>query len=115
MLQHSSLNSRLDTYFRIWARYHVYGFGILFGWFILWYRTEGTHKFLSKSAIQRNGTILAMWAVCAAFLIMPVYMMAFCTKADLDNPDLYNVTHPEMKWNAITGCASNRVVICASG
>ena len=35
--------------------------------------------------------------------------MQWCYKVDFTNPDLYNVTNPELKWNAMSGCASTNI------
>ena len=104
-------NMWLDPYFTIWGRYHVYGIGILFGWFISSYRTTGSlTRFLAKSAVSRSVTVLTAWVVCAACLIIPMYLMTWCFTVDFTNTEaLSNTTHPEMKWEAVTGCAASNV------
>ena len=100
----------LDSYTRLWGRYHVYGVGILFGWFILSYRSEGNIRaFLTKSRLRQVTIIVAMWVLCVSCLLIPVYLITWCYEVDFTNPDLTNGTHPEVKWNAMSGCASTNL------
>ena len=100
----------LQPYFRIWGRYHVYGIGILFGWFISFYRSNGTVRtFLAKSRLREGIIITACWLLCAVTLFTSVYVITWCYEVDFTNPDLYNATNPELKWNAMSGCASTNL------
>jgi len=92
-----------DAYFRLWARYHVYGLGVLFGWFISHYRTVGKEQFLGR---YKGIKILIGWTLCLGCLVIPMYMMPFCFKADSSHPDFLD---PELKWNAFSGCASTNL------
>ena len=82
----------------------------MFGWFIIFYRSDGTvREFLAKSRLREGIVISACWLVCAVCLFVPIYVMTWCYKVDFTNPDLKNVTNPELKWNAMSGCASTNV------
>jgi hypothetical protein len=75
-----------DNYFRIWARYHVYGIGVLFGWLILETKSKKTiPKFLGKSKIFEIFAVLGSWMICAVCLIIPTFLMSWCFEVDYTN------------------------------
>ena len=95
----------LDDYFRLWARYHVYGLGILFGWLMTSVRRGNKlTKLLKKRRILRLVTVVCLWLCCIVCLLVPLYLMNACFKVDKTNPDYID---NEAKWSTFECVTSN--------
>ena len=70
----------------IWARYHVYGIGVLFGWVLLRLR-NGELRWMKRWPAVTSFYILA--AVC---LFIPCYLMQMCFEVDFSKINTVNVS-----------------------
>ena len=92
----------LDDYARIWARYHVYGIGILFGWILSSNRAGNRFTKLvnSRHAVGRI-LVLLMWILCLLCLVIPVFLTKRCFVFNRSNSDRLK---SQIDWNSARNC-----------
>ena len=75
----------LENYFVIWARYHVYGIGILFGWLILRIRNGGL-RWMKKWPM-----VIFLYIAAGLCLFIPTYLLQMCFEVDFTKINTVNV------------------------
>ena len=75
----------LENYFVIWARYHVYGIGILFGWLILRIRNGGLRW------MKKWPTVIFLYISAGLCLFIPTYLLQMCFEVDFTKINTVNV------------------------